>query len=260
MNLTPEALKREASATGFEQEPLEKVLRLIALLDGLYSHPFLKPRIALKGGTALNLYHFDVPRLSVDIDLNYIGAPDRETMILERPRLERAIQAVCSREAVAVARMPADDAGGKWRLTYVASHGGPGHLELDINFLLRTPLWPCVLLECRAVGSVRGPSTSVLDVHELAAGKMAALLARSASRDIFDVHALLSASALDPEKLRLAFVVYGGMNRKDWRTVSTAEVKADANEVQTTLLPVLRPGVAPVPPRAGIGLRSAPCA
>jgi hypothetical protein len=37
--------------------------------------------MVLKGGTALNLFVLDVPRLSVDIDLNYIGAADRETML-----------------------------------------------------------------------------------------------------------------------------------------------------------------------------------
>ena len=74
MNLTPQAMAREAAATGFGAELLEKVFRLMALLDALNSHPFLKTRIALKGGTALNLFHFDVPRLSVDIDLNYLGA------------------------------------------------------------------------------------------------------------------------------------------------------------------------------------------
>ena len=63
MNLTPQAMAKQVAATGFGAEPLEKVFRLMALLDALGSHPFLKPRIALKGGTALNLFHFEVPRL-----------------------------------------------------------------------------------------------------------------------------------------------------------------------------------------------------
>ena len=142
MNLTPQDISREVTSTGFGGEPLEKVFRLMALLDALNSHPFLKTRIALKGGTALNLFYFDVPRLSVDVDLNYIGAADRETMLAERPKLERAVQAVCSREGLTVRRMPSEHAGGKWRLTYVASTGGSGNLELDVNFMLRTPLWP----------------------------------------------------------------------------------------------------------------------
>ena len=59
--------------TGFRPEIMEKVWHLMAILDGISVHPFLKDRLVLKGGTALNLFFFDLPRLSVDIDLNYIG-------------------------------------------------------------------------------------------------------------------------------------------------------------------------------------------
>ena len=77
--LTEIELNREAAFTGFRTEVLEKVIHLLSLLDTLRLHPFLKKRVGLKGGTALNLFVFDVPRLSVDIHLNYIGAADRET-------------------------------------------------------------------------------------------------------------------------------------------------------------------------------------
>lgn len=245
MKLTPQEMAREVAATGFAAEPLEKVFRLMALLDALYSHPFLKTRIALKGGTALNLFHFDVPRLSVDIDLNYIGAADRTTMLAERPKIEQAVQAVCSREGLAVKRVPTDHAGGKWRLTFVGTKGGSGNLELDVNFMLRTPLWPCVTMDCHTVGSLRAAPVRVLDLHELTAGKLAALLARSASRDVFDAHALLAVPGLDPARLRLGFVVYGGINRRDWRTVSPADVAVDPNKVEVELCPLLRADRAP---------------
>jgi predicted nucleotidyltransferase component of viral defense system len=246
MNRTPQDLSREATATGFGGEQLEKVFRLLALLDALNSHPFLKTRIALKGGTALNLFYFDVPRLSVDIDLNYIGAADRETMLVERPKLEQAVHAVCSREGLTVRRMPSEHAGGKWRLTYVASTGGSGNLELDVNFTLRTPLWPPRVVPCHPVGSFKAAPVTVLDPHELAAGKLAALLARSANRDVFDAHRLLASPDLDPARLRLGFVVYGGMNRKDWRTVSPEDVKCDLAGAQRDLVPMLRADLAPV--------------
>ena len=245
MNLTPEAIAREVAATGFGAEPLEKVFRMMAFLDALNSHPFLKTRIALKGGTALNLFHFDVPRLSVDIDLNYIGAASRETMLAERPKVEQAVQAVCSREGLAIKRVPTDHAGGKWRLTYLGAKGNSGNLELDVNFMLRTPLWPCVTKDCHAVGSVHANPVPVLDLHELTAGKLAALLTRSASRDVFDAHALLDIPGLDVAKLRLGFVVYGGANRKDWRTVSPANVTVEPKEVQIELCPLLRANRAP---------------
>ena len=245
MNLTPQDLASVVATTGFAAEPLEKVLRLMSLLGALTSHPYLKPRIALKGGTALNLFHFEVPRLSVDIDLNYIGAVDRDTMLAERPKVEQAMQAVCSREGLTVKRVPTDHAGGKWRLTYLGARGGQGNLELDVNFMLRTPLWPCPMRDCHPVGSFRSATIRILDLHELTAGKLAALLARSASRDVFDAHALLANPDLDPAKLRLGFVVYGGINRRDWRTVSPADVVLDPNEVQTALVPMLRADRAP---------------
>jgi predicted nucleotidyltransferase component of viral defense system len=245
MNFIPQDAAGEAAATGFAAEPLEKVFRLMTLLNALSSHPFLKTRFALKGGTALNLFHLDVPRLSVDIDLNYIGSVDRDTMLAEKPKVEQAVLAVCSREGLTIKRVPTDHAGGKWRLTYIGEKGNPANLELDINFLLRTPLWPCMMMDCRSVGTVSTAPVRVLDLHELVVGKLAALLARSASRDLFDAHALLVMPELNQAKLRLGFVVYGGINRKDWRTVSPADVTADANDVQTELVPMLRADRAP---------------
>lgn len=44
---------------------------------------------------------------------------------------------------------------------------------------------------------------------------------------------------IDRERLRLAFIVYGGMNRKDWRTVSIADVDCDPDEVAKLLIPTL---------------------
>lgn len=245
MNLSLQDLQREAGATGFPPETLEKSIRLVGLLNALRSHPFLKTRIALKGGTALNLFIFDVPRLSVDIDVNYIGACDRETMLAERPKVEQALQAVCGREGLALKSAPSEHAGGKWRLTYAAATGRSGNLELDVNYLLRTPLWPAELADSRPVGSFQATQVRLLDLHELAAGKLAALLSRTASRDVFDAVELLRRDDLDPAKLRLGFVVYGGANRRDWRAISVKDVKLDPAELKSQLLPTLRPGALP---------------
>lgn len=69
MNPSIEKLEAEAEATGFRVDMLEKVVRLLGVLESVRDHPFLKGKLALKGGTALNLFVFDVPRLSIDIDL-----------------------------------------------------------------------------------------------------------------------------------------------------------------------------------------------
>lgn len=113
MKISHEKLTAQAEATSFRPDILEKVAHLLELLNALGSHPFLKDKLVLKGGTALNLFVFDVPRLSVDIDLNYVGAADRETMLAERPKLEEAIHAVFARQRLNVRRMPVEHAGGK---------------------------------------------------------------------------------------------------------------------------------------------------
>ena len=242
--LSASDLQREAASTGFRLEALEKVIRLLELLDGLRSHPFLKTRIALKGGTALNLFVFDTPRLSVDLDLNYTGAAERETMLEERPRVEQAIEAVCGRLDMTVRHRPGEHAGGKWRLAYVGA-SGQGTLELDVNFMLRTPLWAPTLADSKPIGSFGATNIPMLDIHELAAGKLAALFSRAASRDLFDVRQLLGAGGLDVEKIRIAFVVYGGINRRDWRTVSLDDVHVDSVDVARHLMPLVHVQSAP---------------
>lgn len=245
MTRSIEQLQRAAAEIGFPADGLEKVLYLLHLLDGFRAHPYLKTRLALKGGTALNLFEFDVPRLSVDIDLNYVGAADRDTMLAERPEVERAIEAVCGRLDLTVKRVPSEHAGGKWRLGYLRAAGGTGTLELDLNFVLRVPLWPVVLRESRTLAGESAGSVPVLDRHELVAGKLAALFGRTAARDVFDAHGLLGRADLDPTRVRLAFVAYGAMNRRDWRSVSIDELRLDPKEAERMLLPLLRTGVGP---------------
>jgi len=225
---------------------LEKVAHLLGLLNAIRSHPFLKEKLVLKGGTALNLFVFDIPRFSVDIDLNYVGAEDREAMLAERPKIEQAVHAVFRREGFSVRRMPEEHAGGKWSLRYESDPGWSGNLEVDINFMLRVPLWPVTTSDSYPVGAWRGTGIPVLDHHELAAGKLAALLSRKQVRDLFDSHRILRMDNLDSQRLRIGFVVYGAMNRKDWRTVSADDVGFDAAELARQLIPTLRINTAEV--------------
>lgn len=240
MRISKEKLLSEAEATEFRAEILEKVIFLLNLLEGFRDHPFLKGRLALKGGTALNLFIFDLPRLSIDIDLNYIGALEREIMLAERPKIEEAIRAVCAREEFTIRSFPQEHAGGKWSLRYESALGQGGNLEVDINFMFRIPLWPVMIRDSQQIGSYSAKGIMVLDIHELAAGKIIALLARHQARDLFDSHQILTRGDLNQESLRLAFVIYGAMNRKDWRTISLDDVAFEMGKLENHLIPLLR--------------------
>jgi predicted nucleotidyltransferase component of viral defense system len=243
--LSREQLQRAAADSGFQVESYEKVYMLVRLLEAIRTHPFLGSRLALKGGTAINLFVLDLPRLSVDIDLNYVGAADRQTMRAERPHVEQALQQVAGRMGLNVKRAPTEHAGGKWRLTYATALGRQGSIEVDVNFMLRTPLWPVAAKDSLPIGDERATRVLVVDEHELAAGKLAALVARSASRDVFDAREILRRPGLDRTKLRLGFVVYGGLNRVDWRTVTLEHVRTTAGDVDSQLVPMLRLDVRP---------------
>ena len=53
MKISRERLSAEAQATGFRPDVLEKAIHLLNLIERSQEHPFLKGRLALKGGTAL---------------------------------------------------------------------------------------------------------------------------------------------------------------------------------------------------------------
>jgi len=241
MILSAQRLQREADATGFRPESLEKVIRLISLLHGIFQDPGLRERLVLKGGTALNLFLFDVPRLSVDIDLNYIGSVDREGMEAERPSLEARLQSIFAADGFKVRRMPEEHAGGKWQLRYQGAHGQGGNLGVDLNFLHRVPLEPVRLLDSKVLGSYQVQNVPVLDLHDLAAGKLIALLDRSAARDVFDAAGLFQDPRLEQEKLRLPFVVMGAMSRTmDLRTIASDAARSTPTEFDRMVRPLLR--------------------
>jgi len=241
---SPSEILPVAESTGFNAAIIEKALHLLKLLNNLNSHSFLKGKLALKGGSAINLFVFNIPRLSVDIDLNYIGAVGREKMLEDRPKVEKAVEAVFAREGFAVKRKPIEHAGGKWRLSYQSYTGLTGNLEVDLNYMFRQPLWEVSPADSQLLGDVQAKNIPILDLHELTAGKLAALFARHQARDLFDSHQLLSNTSFDPKRLRTAFVVYGALNRKDWRTISLKDVDFNEEEIKQMLIPLLHAHIA----------------
>jgi predicted nucleotidyltransferase component of viral defense system len=240
VKISQQKLIDTAADTGFKPDALEKVIRLLDLLNHIFDSDNMKMRLALKGGTALNLFIFDVPRLSVDIDLNYIGAVDVKTMQHERPDLEAELLGICRRCDFSISPTT-DHAGGKWRLAYHTAFGGSSNLELDLNFMHRVLLRQLTFLDSNKVGSYQAQHIPVLDTFELAAGKISALLTRKASRDLFDTAQLNACVNPHDEQFRLMHVIYGAMNpRADWRTVGVDNIAGDLKEMKRQLIPVLR--------------------
>jgi len=235
---------RVAAETGFRSEVVEKVLRLHGILDRLDRHEITRGAWLLKGGTALNLLHLNVPRLSVDIDVNYVGCEDIEGMRLARPEFERALQACCEREGCTVKRAPTEYAGGKFRLRFPSVFGGSQNLEVDVSFVARVPLWgqERIVVRFPPGSDLRVPT---LTLDELAAGKFTALIERTAARDAFDAVSLLDLAPdlLQRKSFRVAFVCFVAASRTDAREFQhTRELLCDL-AFERDLEPVLRRGL-----------------
>ena len=70
IDLTADNIRATAKATGFIKDNVEKVMRLIDILEAVFSTKW-RDKLVLKGGTAINMFYMGMPRLSVDIDLDY---------------------------------------------------------------------------------------------------------------------------------------------------------------------------------------------
>jgi predicted nucleotidyltransferase component of viral defense system len=243
VSLSKERIEHLAADTGFKQDMLEKASHLIDLLSMIAEDDYLKDRVVLKGGTALNLFYFDLPRLSIDIDLNYIGSLDAAVMQKERDQIERVLDAMCKRLQLQLAKLPDEYACRKYTATYHSFFSGRGNLQVDINYLHRVTYWEPERKNSCAFDGQLAKNMPVISLYELAGGKLAALLARTASRDLFDIAQLSTLLSSDDQNLRLAYVIYGAKQPKDWRTVTAADITVSAQELAERLIPVLKTSI-----------------
>ena len=243
-----EYLERLGADTGFGPDTLEKVLRLERLLTRIRHHPFLGDRLALKGGTALNLFFGGpVPRLSVDLDLNYVRALAREEMLREKPEVERALRLLAESDRYRLQWGRDEHAGRKIYLWYRSGLGSDNHVELDVNFLHRVPLVPAVERDgwtpdpdypCRAV---------LAGTEEVLAGKILALLDRGAPRDLYDAASMAAGRfAYDAGLFRPLFVALSGvLDRVVTAYAVPHRPTLSQAELEEQLTPVLRRGERP---------------
>ena len=111
-------LQRHANQTGHQAGTPEKVPRHPELLQETARDRVLADRPALRGGTALKLFRLGLDRLSVDIDLNHAGAPDRSAMEAERPDIDTVLDQLLTFQGHGIRRRPDKQAGSRVRVSW----------------------------------------------------------------------------------------------------------------------------------------------
>lgn len=167
-----------------------------------------QPCFALKGGTALNLFVRNLPRLSVDIDLAYILTADRAQALAEIDQTLKVIADDIQRRlsGVNISAQPNTKTGTLLKLNIEQADAV---VKIEVNPLLRGTVYEA---EKRAVsplvekyfGYAKGP---LLNFHDLYAGKICATLDRQHPRDLYDTSILLNNEGINRE-LMIAFMVY----------------------------------------------------
>lgn len=251
MSVSLEYLERCSAECGFQIAALEKVVRLGEMAAEIARHPFLNKALALKGGTALNLC-FGLPRrLSVDLDFNYIGQPERDRMLSDRPRVEEAIADIARRAGYRVQRSADAFAGRKNFLVYRSVLGQEERIEVDLNFLFRVPLSDIEMRTVWQPGELDRPVLRVVGLEELLIGKMLALLDRGAARDAWDM-AHLSQMALDvlaSIRFRTHFIALAAILDHPFTTYTIDRLKKQITlrVIDEQLAPMLMTGESPRP-------------
>ncbi|MDO8343526.1 MAG: nucleotidyl transferase AbiEii/AbiGii toxin family protein [Cellvibrio sp.] len=164
---------------------------------------------ALKGGTAINLFIRNMPRLSVDIDLTYLPVNDRAKALQEiDAALKRIAQRIRSKQPdVHIAESA--PATQKEITKLVIRTRERVQIKIEVTPVLRGCVYEPVLMPvCRTVEEQFGfAEMNVLSFADLYAGKIMAALDRQHPRDLFDVHHLLENEGISDE-LRNAIIIY----------------------------------------------------
>ncbi len=174
---------------------------------------FEQPGFAMKGGTAINLFVHDMPRLSVDIDVVYISYDHSREEALKAisTGLEKISQTLKGRglEVEIISTITGEDLKllGKRRSVLV---------KVEVNHVFRGTILPSA--SQRLVAPARELfateiAVPILARAELYGSKLVAAMDRQHPRDFFDVRGMYEHGGLTPEIVECFVCYLAGHNR-----------------------------------------------
>lgn len=239
-------LGKQAKELGFVRDTYEKVCRLTEILKFFENDAILGTSLALRGGTAINLIIFSLPRLSVDIDLDFSKNVTRDEMMVTRSIINDRIEKFMKANGYLLSpKSKQYHALDSFVYEYTNSGGMKDNIKVEINYMLR-----CHVLEIEQrhfQSSWEPVGVSVLSVApiEIFASKIVALINRTAPRDLYDIYNLVKFGLIDEKEkplLRKCVVFYSAIGAESppfefqFNTID----QVTQNRIKTELYPVLR--------------------
>lgn len=239
-----------ANEANFSKNTCEKVLRLLSILNFI-NESEIKDALALKGGTAINLFLLDLPRLSVDIDMDFNIPSDRATMLSRRAKIDALIKGYMENEGYHLSdRSKFVHTLDSYVYSYQTTSGSNDVLKIEINYSDRVHV---LKAENKHSTNVLGETASinVLSNEELIGSKINALLARTTPRDVYDVYNLFKTENIKDEtlikKIAIFYLCLGSdipVNFEDILDNALFKIQSlNYQRIKETLIPVLHKGI-----------------
>ena len=235
---------RVAQQHGFVRDTFEKVLRLKEILRYLNEEEYLREHLLLKGGTAINLTVFNLPRLSVDIDMDYTPNDTKEDMFESRERITTLIKDYMEAEGYQLSK------GSRFTHSldafyyqYQNAGGNRDMIKIELNYSLRAHILEPVYRRILPEIFDDGLEIRMVAPMEIFAAKGNALISRSAARDLYDWGNLIAENLFAEERdmFRKCFAFYATISadtvNRDFDTSAIDSLKFD--KIRRDLFPVL---------------------
>ncbi len=235
---------RVARQHGFVRDTFEKVLRLKEILRFLNEEEYLIEHLLLKGGTAINLLLFDLPRLSVDIDMDYTPNDTKEDMLEARENITTLIKDYMEAEGYQLSK------GSRFTYSldafyyqYQNAGGNRDMIKIELNYSLRAHILEPIHRKILPEAFDDGMDIRMVHPMEIFAAKGNALISRAAARDLYDWGNLIAENLFEDKRdmFRKCFAFYTTISaetvNKNFDTSAIDSLKFD--KIRRDLLPVL---------------------
>ena len=246
-NYSKNFLDKVAVETGFIRDNLEKIFRLCEILQYLSENPLFSNCIALKGGTAINLLVFNMPRLSVDMDFDFSKECSREEMLEIRANVNENLLNFMYAQAYALSPNTKNPHSlDSWVFYFQNSAGNRDSIRIEINYSMRNHIFPIEKKRMNIEFMNSDYEVNTLSTLELFGSKIKALIERTAARDLYDVQNMLKYKVIQADKqdlLRKIVVFYLVIGAKqkielplDFESINGLKY----NQIRANLIPVLK--------------------
>jgi predicted nucleotidyltransferase component of viral defense system len=204
-------IARISQEYGFVRDTFEKVLRLKEILRFMNEEEYLREHLLLKGGTAINLTIFNLPRLSIDIDMDYTPNDSREDMLVSRGRITKLIEDYMEMEGYHLS--PASRFSHSldaFHYQYQNTGGNRDMIKIELNYSLRAHILEPVYRNILPEAFNDGTEIRMMAPMEIFAAKGNALISRAAARDLYDWGNLIADNLFVDERdlFRKCFIFY----------------------------------------------------